>query len=114
MQDIVKEGKVKYIGLSEIAPDNIRRAHKIHPVTAIEMEWSLFSRDAEKDIVPVARELGIGFLAYAPLGRGESMCCMVWMGFSMQRAYDHLPSQAVPHCWKVLRIFFVRLICRPP
>ena len=70
LQDIVKEGKVKYIGVSELSPDNIRKAHAIHPVSALEMEWSLFTRDAEKDLVPVCRELGIGFLAYSPLGRG--------------------------------------------
>ncbi|BDA43731.1 probable aldo-keto reductase 2 [Coccomyxa sp. Obi] len=70
MKELVEEGHVKYIGLSEISPADVRKAHAIHPITALEMEWSLFSRDAEEDLVPVARELGIGFLAYSPLGRG--------------------------------------------
>ena len=69
---MVEAGKVKYIALSEVSPDNIRRAHKIHPITAVEMVWSLFSRECEEDLVPVCRELGIGFLAYAPLGRGTA------------------------------------------
>ncbi|KAK9803167.1 hypothetical protein WJX72_006969 [[Myrmecia] bisecta] len=67
---LVEERKVKYVGLSEVSPTDIRKAHAVHPITAIEMEWSLFSRDAEQDIVPVCRELGIGFLAYSPIGRG--------------------------------------------
>lgn len=71
LQDLVQEGKVKYIGVSEMSAENIRRAHAIHPLSALEMEWSLFSRDAERDLVPTCRELGIGILAYAPLGRGE-------------------------------------------
>ncbi|EIE19339.1 aldo/keto reductase [Coccomyxa subellipsoidea C-169] len=70
MKELVEEGHVKYLGLSEVSPADIRRAHAIHPITALEMEWSLFSRDAEEDLVPTARELGIGFLAYSPLGRG--------------------------------------------
>eukprot|EP00884_Botryococcus_braunii_P001417 jgi/Botrbrau1/11276/Bobra.0038s0044.3 len=70
MKKLVEEGKVKYLGLSEISPADVKRAHAVHPITAIEMEWSLFTRDCEDDLVPVARELGIGFLAYSPLGRG--------------------------------------------
>eukprot|EP00891_Asterochloris_glomerata_P006355 jgi/Astpho2/6355/e_gw1.00091.38.1_t len=70
LQEHVKSGKVKGIGLSEIAPADVERAAKVHPITCIEMEWSLFSRDAERDIVPVARKHGIAFLAYSPLGRG--------------------------------------------
>eukprot|EP00891_Asterochloris_glomerata_P006356 jgi/Astpho2/6356/Aster-06019 len=70
MAEHVKSGKIKGIGLSEIAPADVERAIKVHPVTCIEMEWSLFSRDAERDIVPVARKHGIAFLAYSPLGRG--------------------------------------------
>ena len=66
-QDLVKEGKVKYIGLSECSPKDVRRAAAVHPIAALEMEWSLFSRDAEAELVPTARELGIGFLAYSPL-----------------------------------------------
>ena len=61
-QEMVEAGKLKYIGLSEVSLDNIRKAHKIHPITAIELEWSLFTRDCEQDLVPLCRELGIGIL----------------------------------------------------
>ncbi|RHN49398.1 putative aldo-keto reductase 1 [Medicago truncatula] len=67
---LVEEGKVKYIGLSEASPDTIRRAHTIHPITAVQMEWSLWTRDIEDEIVPLCRELGIGIVTYSPLGRG--------------------------------------------
>lgn len=70
MKAAVEAGKVKYVGLSEASADQIRHAHSIHPITAIEMEWSLFTRDGERELVPACRELGIGFLAYSPLGRG--------------------------------------------
>lgn len=70
MAELVKEGLIKGIGLSEISAADIRKAHAVHPITAVEMEWSLFSRDAEEDLVPTCRELGISFLAYSPLGRG--------------------------------------------
>ena len=63
-------GKVKYVGLSEAGPTIIRKAHAIHPLTLVEQEWSLWSRDIEEAIVPVCKELGIGILAYSPLGRG--------------------------------------------
>ena len=67
---LVSEGKIRCIGLSESNSDTIRRAHKVCKVSAVEIEWSLFTRDAEKDIVPTCRELGIAILAYSPLGRG--------------------------------------------
>lgn len=70
LKEFVQEGKVKYIGLSECTPDELRRAHAVHPITAIQMEWSLQTRDIEKDIVPIARELGVAIVAYSPLGRG--------------------------------------------
>jgi len=70
LKKLVEEGKVKYIGLSEASPDTIRRAHAVHPITALEMEWSLWTRDIESEIVPLCRELGIGIVAYSPLGRG--------------------------------------------
>jgi aryl-alcohol dehydrogenase-like predicted oxidoreductase len=70
MADLVKEGKVRYIGLSEAAPETIRRANKIHPVTALQTEYSLWTRDVEKEIVSTVRQLDIGFVAYSPLGRG--------------------------------------------
>lgn len=70
MADLVKEGKVRYLGLSEAAPQTIQRAHSIHPITAVQTEYSLWSRDVEDEIIPVCRELGIGFVPYSPLGRG--------------------------------------------
>jgi aryl-alcohol dehydrogenase-like predicted oxidoreductase len=70
MSELVREGKVRYIGLSEAAPATIRRAHAVHPVTALQTEYSLWSRDVEDEILPVCRELGIGFVPYSPLGRG--------------------------------------------
>jgi aryl-alcohol dehydrogenase-like predicted oxidoreductase len=70
MADLVKAGKVKYLGLSEASPATIRRAHKIHPITALQSEYSLWERTPEKEIIPTLRELGIGFVPYSPLGRG--------------------------------------------
>ena len=70
MAELVKAGKVKYLGLSEAAPATIRRAHKVHPITALQTEYSLFVRDVEDQILPTVRELGIGFVPYSPLGRG--------------------------------------------
>jgi aryl-alcohol dehydrogenase-like predicted oxidoreductase len=70
LSQLVKEGKVQAIGLSEAAPESIRRAHAVHPVTALQTEYSLWTRDAEAEIVPTVRRLGIGFVAYSPLGRG--------------------------------------------
>jgi aryl-alcohol dehydrogenase-like predicted oxidoreductase len=70
MSELVKAGKVRFLGLSEAAPQTIRRAHKVHPITALQTEYSLWSRDVEEEILPTVRELGIGFVAYSPLGRG--------------------------------------------
>jgi aryl-alcohol dehydrogenase-like predicted oxidoreductase len=70
MAELVKAGKVKYLGLSEASPATIRRAHKVHPVTALQTEYSLWERHIEKEILPTVRELGIGFVPYSPLGRG--------------------------------------------
>jgi len=70
MAELVKEGKVRYIGLSEASPETIRRASKVHPVTALQTEYSLWSREPEKELLDLCRELGIGFVAYSPLGRG--------------------------------------------
>ena len=70
MAELVQAGKVRHIGLSEAAPETIRRAHAVHPVTALQTEYSLWSRDPEDEIFPTLRELGIGFVAYSPLGRG--------------------------------------------
>ena len=70
MAELVKEGKVRYLGLSEAAPATIRRAHAVHPIAALQTEYSLWSRDPEDEILATVRELGIGFVAYSPLGRG--------------------------------------------
>src|SRR3954463_14723621 len=70
MADLVRAGKVRYLGLSEAAPQTIRRAHAVHPITALQTEYSLWSRDPEDEILPTVRELGIGFVAYSPIGRG--------------------------------------------
>ena len=70
MADLVKAGKVKYLGLSEASPATIRRAHRVHPITALQTEYSLWERHVEAEILPTVRELGIGFVAYSPLGRG--------------------------------------------
>lgn len=68
--DLVKAGKVRWFGLSEAGPDTIRRAHAVHPVSALQSEYSLWTRDPEKTVLPVCRELGVGFVPYSPLGRG--------------------------------------------
>lgn len=70
MADLVRQGKVRHLGLSEAGPETIRRAYKVHPITALQTEYSLWSRDPEDEILGVVRELGIGFVAYSPLGRG--------------------------------------------
>ena len=70
MKELVEAGKVRYLGISEAAPETIRRAHSVHPVSALQTEYSLWSRDVEDEILPTVRELGIGFVAYSPLGRG--------------------------------------------
>ncbi|UOQ77495.1 aldo/keto reductase [Hymenobacter sp. 5516J-16] len=70
MAELVQEGKVRYLGLSEAAPDTLRRAHQVHPITAMQTEYSLWSREPEDNILPTCRELGIGFVPYSPLGRG--------------------------------------------
>ncbi|EFJ19698.1 hypothetical protein SELMODRAFT_110508 [Selaginella moellendorffii] len=70
MKELVKEGKVKYLGLSEASAADIRRAHSVHPITAVQIEWSLWTRDVEEEIIPTCRELGIGIVSYSPLGRG--------------------------------------------
>jgi aryl-alcohol dehydrogenase-like predicted oxidoreductase len=70
MAQLVKEGKVRHLGLSEASSQTIRRAHKVHPIAAVQSEYSLWSRDPESDVLATCRELGIGFVAYSPLGRG--------------------------------------------
>ena len=70
MKRLVERGKVRFLALSEAGSQTVRRAHKVHPISALETEYSLWSRDAEKDVLPTCRELGIGYMAYSPLGRG--------------------------------------------
>jgi aryl-alcohol dehydrogenase-like predicted oxidoreductase len=70
MARLKEEGKIRFLGLSEAAPQTIRKAHKVHPITAVQTELSLWSRDAEAEVIPTVRELGIGYVAYSPLGRG--------------------------------------------
>jgi aryl-alcohol dehydrogenase-like predicted oxidoreductase len=70
MAELVNEGKVRYIGLSEAAPETIRRANAVHPITAVQTEYSLWTRDPQAEVLPTCRELGIGFVPYSPLGRG--------------------------------------------
>ncbi len=70
MAELVQAGKVRFLGLSEARPETIRRAHAVHPITALQTEYSLWSREPEAELLPTVRELGIGFVAYSPLGRG--------------------------------------------
>ena len=70
MKELVEAGKVRYLGISEAAPETIRKAHAVHPISALQTEYSLWSRDVEDEILPTVRELGIGFVPYSPLGRG--------------------------------------------
>jgi aryl-alcohol dehydrogenase-like predicted oxidoreductase len=70
LAELITEGKVRYIGLSEAGPDTIRRAHAVHPITALQTEYSLWTRDPEAELLPLLRELGIGFVPYSPLGHG--------------------------------------------
>ena len=70
LADLVREGKIRYIGLSEASPRTIERAHSVHPITAVQSEYSLWTRDPEPEVLPTCRRLGIGFVPYSPLGRG--------------------------------------------
>ncbi len=70
MSDLVRQGKIRYLGISEASPATIRKAHAVHPLTAVQSEYSLWTRRVEKEILPAARDLGIGFVPYSPLGRG--------------------------------------------
>ncbi|CAA2969891.1 Hypothetical predicted protein [Olea europaea subsp. europaea] len=86
LKKLVEEGKIRYIGLSEASVDTIRRAHAVHPITAVEMEYSLWTREIEEDVIPLCRELGIGIVAYSPLGHGF---------FAGKAIVESLPSQSV-------------------
>ena len=85
MGELVAEGKVHYLGLSEPGPETLRRAHAVHPIAAVESELSLWTRDAEDDVLPAVRELGIGFIAYSPLGRG-------WLTGALRSVDDIAPD----------------------
>uniref|UniRef100_A0A0E0EXY3 NADP-dependent oxidoreductase domain-containing protein n=1 Tax=Oryza meridionalis TaxID=40149 RepID=A0A0E0EXY3_9ORYZ len=85
LKKLVEEGKVKFVGLSEASADTIRRAHAVHPITAVQMEWSLWTRDIEEEIIPLCRELGIGIVPYSPIGRGF---------FAGRAAVQSIPSES--------------------
>jgi aryl-alcohol dehydrogenase-like predicted oxidoreductase len=84
MAELVKEGKVRYLGLSEAGVPTLRRAVDVHPIAALQTEYSLWSRDPEQEILPTCRELGVGFVAYSPLGRGFLT--------GQFRSFDDLPA----------------------
>ncbi|KAK4434055.1 Perakine reductase [Sesamum alatum] len=86
LKKLVEEGKIRYIGLSEASTDTIKRAHAVHPITAVQMEYSLWSREIEDDVIPLCRELGIGIVAYSPLGHGF---------FGGKGIVESLPSQSL-------------------
>ncbi|XP_027365868.1 perakine reductase-like [Abrus precatorius] len=86
LKKLVDEGKIRYIGLSEANADTIKRAHVVHPITALQMEYSLWTREIEEEIVPLCRELGIGIVAYSPLGRGF---------FAGKAVKETLPSESI-------------------
>lgn len=88
LAELVKQGKIRYMGLSEVPVDIIRRAHSVHPITAVQTEYSLWSRDVEDEILPVLKELGIGLVPYSPLGRG-------FLTGNIKRAEDL--SETYPH-----------------
>ncbi|TYH60046.1 hypothetical protein ES332_D08G265400v1 [Gossypium tomentosum] len=75
---LVEEGKIKYIGISEASPETIRRAHAVHPITAVQMEWALWTHDIEEEVVPLCRGLGIGIVPYSPLGQGSKLA-LAWV-----------------------------------
>lgn len=91
MSALVTEGKVRFLGLSEAAPATIRRAHATHPLTAVQTEYSLFTRDLEDDVLPVLRELGIGLVPYSPLGRGLLTGTQEWTSEGDGRATPTFP-----------------------
>ncbi|XP_062164488.1 probable aldo-keto reductase 4 [Alnus glutinosa] len=88
LKKLVEEGKIKYIGMSEASASTIRRAHAVHPITAVQLEWSLWTRDVEEEIIPTCRELGIGIVAYSPLARGFFS--------SGLKAVENLSSESLP------------------
>jgi aryl-alcohol dehydrogenase-like predicted oxidoreductase len=100
MASLVEAGKVRYLGMSEAGADTIRRAHAVHPITALQSEWSLWTRDLEAEVVPTCRALGIGIVAYSPLGRGfltGRFTSTSDFGSSDFRRFGRFSSQNLPH-----------------
>ena len=103
MAELVKEGKVRFLGLSEAAADKVRRAAKVHPIAALQSEYSIWERDVEGGILAACRENGVGFVPYSPLGRGflaggsaVSMTCRATTGAAMIRA---IRPRTCPRIW---------------
>jgi aryl-alcohol dehydrogenase-like predicted oxidoreductase len=96
MKELITEGKIKYVGISEASASTIRRAHAVCPLTCVQMEWSLYSRDLEDEIVPLCAELGIGIVAYSPMGRGmlaDTSLSVSKMGFMDFRRWVKLDTR---------------------
>ena len=96
LAELVAEGKVRHFGLSEAAPETIRRAHAVHPITALQTEYSLWTRDPEAEILPLLRELGIGFVPYSPLGRGFLTGTHPLARRARRRRLPQAPTRASP------------------
>ncbi len=94
MAELVREGAVMHIGLSEASPEVIRRAHATHPIACVQQEWSLYTRDLEEDIVPVCRELGVGIVPYSPLGRGFLSDDMITPSKDARQMFPRLTGEA--------------------
>ena len=92
MAELVREGKVRALGLSEASAATIRRAHAVHPIAAVQSEYSLWSRDPEAEVLPVCRELGIGFVPYSPLGRGLLTGTIRTAGYAWRRRLAQDPA----------------------
>ncbi|BAU33343.1 aldo/keto reductase [Microcella alkaliphila] len=97
MAELVRQGLVRHLGVSEVTGDELRRAHAVHPIAAVQSEWSLISRDVEVQVIPTARELGVGFVAYAPLGRGLLANADVDIpDDDLRRAFPRFDDDALP------------------
>jgi aryl-alcohol dehydrogenase-like predicted oxidoreductase len=91
MGELVEAGKVRYVGVSEVTADELRRAHATHPITAVQSEWSLWTRDLEAEVVPTARELGVGLVPFSPLGRGFLTGALAGKSFEGRDARARMP-----------------------
>ncbi len=97
MAELVRQGLVRHLGVSEVTGEELRRAHAIHPIAAVQSEWSLISRDVEAQVIPTARELGVGFVAYAPLGRGLLANADIAIpDDDLRRAFPRFDDDALP------------------